>query len=180
MSDEAVRAIAVTCNKCGAALDVPAAARFVTCTYCGSRLEVHRSGGAAYTEILDSIEQHTERIAGDVEQIRRENELERLDREWMIRREELMVTGKHGARHVPGRFGAVFGAAVAVVFLIFWIGMASSAGAPGFFVLFGVIGLLVVVGGAIHHFAKAGEYQQAQREYNRRRAELIGKSRGGG
>jgi hypothetical protein len=76
----------VTYNKCGGALDIPAAARFVTCTYCGSRLEVHRSGGAAYTEVLDAIEQRTERIAEDVGHIRFQNELEQLDREWMMRR----------------------------------------------------------------------------------------------
>lgn len=185
MNDEAsaaaaVNAIAVTCGNCGAGLELPPDARFVTCTYCGSRLELHRSGGAAYTKVLDDLKQHAERIADDVGRIRMQNELEQLDREWMIRREGLMVTGKHGARHVPGKFGTIFGALIAVVFLIFWIGIASSMGAPGFFVLFGVIGLVAAVGGAIHHFAKADQYAQAERDYNRRRAELVRKMDGGG
>jgi hypothetical protein len=180
MNDAGVSAIAVTCNKCGAALDVPAGARFVTCTYCGSRLEVHRSGGAAYTEVLESIEQHTERIAEDVGQIRMQNEVERLDREWMMRREQLMVTGKNGTRHVPGRFGALIGAAVAGVFGVFWTVTATAAGAPGFFRLFGVFFVLFAIAGGIYAFTKAGEYEQTEREYHRRRAELLGKQQQSG
>jgi hypothetical protein len=168
-----VSAIAVTCNECGAALDVPAGARFVTCTYCGSRLEIHRSGGAAYTEVLDAIEENTERIAEDVGQIRLQNELEQLDREWMMRREQLMVTGRHGSRYVPGKVGALVGAAIAAVFGIFWTVAASSMGAPGFFPLFGVVFVVVAVAGGIYGFTKAGEYEQAERDYQSRRAALL-------
>ena len=169
---ESVRAVPVTCSRCGAALDPPAGTRFVTCTYCGTRLEVHRSGGAAYTEILESIHERTEQIAGDVEQIRRQNELEQLDREWMIRRESLMVTGKHGSRHVPGRAGALIGAVIVVVFGIFWIGSAASMGAPGFFPLFGLLVVAVALFAGVAQFMKAGEYERAEQEYQQRREQL--------
>jgi hypothetical protein len=175
-----VNAIAVTCNKCGAALDVPAGARFVTCTYCGSRLEVHRSGGAAYTEVLDAIEQNAERIAEDVGQIRLQNELEQLDREWMMRREQFMVSGRHGTRRLPGKVASLVGAAVAGVFGVFWTAAATSMGAPGFFTLFGVVFVLFAVGGGIYAFTKAGDYEQAEREYQSRRAALLRTRQGGG
>jgi hypothetical protein len=172
-NEPAVQAIAVTCGKCGAGLELPPDARFVTCTYCGSRLELHRTGGAAYTQVLDSIQQHTERIAGDVERIRRENELERLDREWMMQREQHMVSGKNGSRHVPGRAGSLAGAALAGVFGIFWTGLTISLGAPGFFPLFGLLFIAVAIIGGISAFTKAGDYEEAERAYQRRRAELF-------
>ena len=174
-SDDSTKAVAVSCNKCGAGLEVPRGARFVTCTYCGTRLEVHRSGGAAYTEILESIEERTEQIAGNVEAIRWQNELERLDREWMLRRDALMVTDKRGGRHVPGRTGAIVGSIIAAVFGTIWTGVAATMGAPGFFVLFGVVFIIVAIAGGLYSFGKAAQYEQAETVYSERRAELLRK-----
>src|SRR3954464_7478038 len=101
MSDT-TQVINVACNKCGASLPVTAGTRFVTCAYCGSQLEIPRSGSAVYTEVLQSIDQRTQRIEQDVEQIKRQNELEQLDRDWMMRREQFMVTNKNGVRSLPG------------------------------------------------------------------------------
>jgi LSD1 subclass zinc finger protein len=179
-NEDGVKTVAVSCNKCGAALDLPRGARFVTCTYCGSRLEVHRSGGAAYTEILESIDQRTEQIADNVEAIRWQNELERLDREWMIRRDSLMVTDKHGGRHVPGGGGALIGSIIAGVFGVIWTVAATSGGAPGFFTLFGIVFVVAAIGGGVYSVAKAGQYQEAEAAYNRQRGELLRKMQSGG
>jgi hypothetical protein len=173
--NDSIKAIAVACNKCGAGLDLPGDARFVTCTYCGSRLEVHRSGGAAYTEILETISQRTEQIAGNVEAIRWQNELERLDREWMIRRDSLMVSDKHGGRHVPGRGGAIIGSIIAAVVGVIWTGAAGAMGAPGFLVLFGIIFIIVAIAGGLYSFGKAAQYEQAETVYNQRREQLLAK-----
>ncbi|CAA9389144.1 MAG: hypothetical protein AVDCRST_MAG64-1093 [uncultured Phycisphaerae bacterium] len=170
--DDAAKALAVTCNQCGAALDLPAATRFVTCTYCGTRLEVRRAGGAAYTEILESIHERTEQIAGDVEHLRRQNELEQVDREWMMRRESLMVSTKHGGRHVPSGGAGLIVAALAAVFGVVWIGIAISMGAPIIFPLFGFVFVAVAVINGVTHVRKAGEYQQAEADYERRRRQL--------
>lgn len=64
--------LALTCNQCGASLEVPEETRFLTCTACSSQLEVHRSGSTAYTEVLEAVEP-----------VKVELELEKLDREWM-------------------------------------------------------------------------------------------------
>ena len=172
--DETVKAVAVTCNHCGAALDVPAATRFVTCTYCGTRLEVHRSGGAAFTEILQSIDQRTGQIAEDVEQIRRQNDLEQIDREWAMRREQLMVTTKHGGRTAPSRIASVFAIAVALVFGSLWL-KAGSHGAPGAMILFGLLVVGGIIVSAAFTFFKAGDFEQAERDYHRRRDEILRK-----
>jgi high-affinity Fe2+/Pb2+ permease len=89
------------------------------------------------------------------------------------------MTGKYGRRYVPGKVGTLIGAAVAAVFGIFWTATASSMGAPGFFPLFGVVFILVAVAGGIYGFAKAGEYEQAEREYQSRRAALLRSGQGG-
>ncbi len=73
---------ALSCNKCGAPLDVPSSANFATCSYCNSRLAIKREGGAHYTEVLDRIDTRTERMSGDLTAVRLHSELERLDREW--------------------------------------------------------------------------------------------------
>lgn len=176
--DETAKAIAVTCNRCGAALEVPPGTRFLTCTYCGTRLEVHRSGGAAFTEILQSIDQRTEQIAGDVEQIRRQNDLEQIDREWAMRREQLMVTTKHGGRTAPSRIASVFAIVIALVFGSLWL-KAASHGAPGAMALFGVLVVGAIIVGAVITFFKAGEFEQAERDYQRRRRETLRKMDGG-
>ncbi len=58
-----MRLLSLTCNHCGAPLEVPAKTRFLTCNYCSSRLEVHRSGSAVHTEVLEAIEERTKKIA---------------------------------------------------------------------------------------------------------------------
>ena len=59
----------------------------------------------------------------------------------------------------PGRGPSIaggIGGLIAAVFILFWIGGASDAGAPAWFVGFGVVGLLVAIGGAIYNFWNAG------------------------
>ena len=76
----------VTCNHCGASLQVPPAARFVTCRYCNSQLEIKRNESTITTEVLQQINQNTASMAEDLHAIRRETEIERLDREWNQKR----------------------------------------------------------------------------------------------
>ena len=166
-------ATTVTCNRCGAPLAIADSTRFVNCTYCGARLEVHRNGNALYTAVLDAIDQRTKEIAADVEVIRRQNEIERLDREWAMRREDLMVRGKDGSAAKPSVIGPVIGMLIAVVFVGFWSISAANAGAPGFFPVIGVLVILAVIIGTVSTLAKAGQYEQEQRRYEAERARLM-------
>ncbi len=161
--------LSVSCNHCGAPLSVSPETRFVTCAHCGSRLEVHRSDGAVYTQVLETVG----RIADDVQAIRRETELERVDREWQMRREGLMQRGKDGSVSRPSMAGSAIGGIVAVVFGVFWTGLTISAGAPGFFPLFGILFIGAGLFGAISGMTKSSEYDEAESEYQRRRAALL-------
>lgn len=167
--------VSVTCNHCGAPLDVAEDTRFVTCGFCGSRLEVHRSGGAVYSEVLERVSRQTEQIAGDVEVIRLQNELERLDREWMMERERYMVRGKHGRTSVPSATGGVIAAVVAAGFGIFWTIIASSMDAPSFFVLFGVFFVVVAIVMGAKTVGKAGAYENAHNAYQAERRVILQK-----
>jgi LSD1 subclass zinc finger protein len=163
----------VTCNHCGAPLEAPSGARYVTCAHCGSRLEIHRTDSSVYTEVLEVLDQRTREMAEDLDAIRRQNELEQLDREWSMRREGFLVHSKNGGTNVPSVAGGVIGCIVAVVFGIFWISITASTGAPGFFPLFGVLFIVVGLFAGISSMTKASGYQQAEQEYQQRRAELM-------
>lgn len=172
-------ALSVTCNHCGAPLEVPAATQFVTCQYCGARLEIHRSGGAVHTQVLEAIDQRTQRIAQDVDTIKLQNELERIDREWAAERERFMVRGRNGTMGLPGDGGGVGLIAsiligvIAVAFILFWIGTAFSMGAPIVFLIFGVGVLVVVILGIVIAANKSGPYRQAQIRYQDRRQAAL-------
>jgi hypothetical protein len=122
-----------------------------------------------YTQVLETVG----RIADDVQAIRRETELERIDREWQMRREGLMRRGKDGSMSRPSMAGSAIGGIVAVAFGIFWTGLTISAGAPGIFPLFGIIFIGAGLFGAIAGMVKSGQYEEAESEYQRRRAALL-------
>ncbi len=165
--------LSVTCNHCGAPLRVPGDVRFLTCIYCNSQLEVHTANGAAYTQVLNAIDQRTQQIAADVAEIKSRERLEQIDREWMMQRQSYMVRNKRGMESVPNSAGAIFGSVIAAVFGIIWIGFAASIGAPFFFPLFGVVFVIAAIVGGISAATKSAEYSNAEAEYQRERSRML-------
>jgi hypothetical protein len=108
-----------------------------------------------------------------LEEIKRQNEVAQLDREWQLERQQYMMANRYGRRQLPSQAGSVFGGVLIVGFGIVWTAMAASMGAPVFFPLFGVLFILVGVGVSIYSFTKAGAYQQALARYQRRRPQLL-------
>jgi len=170
---ESTEIVSVRCNHCGAPLQIAANARFLTCTYCGSQLEVHRSGGAVYTEVLQDIDARTQRIEHDVADIKRQNAIEQLDRQWAIQRQSFLVRNKDGSTDVPTVAGGIVGAVIAVVAGIAWIIFTASAGAPGFVPLFGLVFIGGGVFSAISTLGKASGYSSAESQYQVQRAQLL-------
>jgi len=184
---DATTLIDLSCNHCGAALQVGADTRFVTCTFCGSRLEVHHSGGAAYTSLLQALDQRTEQIAEDVEILKLQNQLEQLDREWQMYRDSALVRNKDGTTSEPSATGSVVGAVFAGVFGVIWtiiaIAMgagASSAGAPApfqlvacIFPLFGVVFVIGAIVMGIKGVTTGSTFSQRSQEYQSQRAALL-------
>jgi hypothetical protein len=152
---------------------LPVPRRFVTCAYCGAKLQIHRSSSAIYTEVLEAIDQRTQQMAADLDVIKRQNELEALDRQWMMQREQYMVRDKQGNASVPTAAGSMIGELIAAGFGIFWTITAASNGAPGFFVLFGLAFVVAAIVGGVIGSTKSGKYRSAERAYHHRREALL-------
>lgn len=163
----------VCCQGCGADLQIDDTLRFVTCNYCHTRLEVVHDTTVTHTRLLDKIEKNTGELAGKIKVLELQNDLERLDREWDSRRQTLLVRNKQGHISEPSSAGSMIGGIFAVVFGIFWIGMASSMGAPGFFPLFGIVFVGFAIFSMVNGMAKANAYRNHQGTYEIQREQLI-------
>jgi hypothetical protein len=169
--------VSVRCNHCGAPLEVGGQTRFVTCQFCHSQLEVKRTDSTVFTEEIREIAQSTRRMTGQLEVIELQNEIERLDREWMA--SNPVSFDKHGRPiSQPGPVGSVFGLVFAVIFAVVCFSMAgafSSFGGGGLFSVVPVgMGIFAIIA-AILGMVKSGNHQDAKGEYERRRAELVAK-----
>jgi DNA-directed RNA polymerase subunit RPC12/RpoP len=163
----------VSCNNCGAPLEVSASTNYVTCGHCGSRLAIKRTASAVYTELLEKLDQKTDVMARQLAELRYHAELERLDREWEQQRRGFLTKDKHGNLHEPTTAGAVLGGVVMIGFGLFFAVASGGMGAPFLFPLVGLgfagFGAYLLITGPV----KAREFQKAQAEYHRRRAAVT-------
>lgn len=72
----------LSCNNCGAPLEVSPNANYVTCSYCKARLAIKRNASTAYTEVLTQIGENTGQMAGDLRFMRLKQQLQLLDEHW--------------------------------------------------------------------------------------------------
>ncbi len=161
----------LTCNSCGAPLEVPVSANFVTCNHCSCQLAVRRSESATFTEQFDRLAEKTDQLSSRVDKLSTQNEMAALDREWQLERETYMVSGKHGHRSLPTQLGSAVGGIIAAFFGLFLTVSGAGAGA-GPETLFGFVFIALGVGSAINGFTKASNYKDAERRYRRRRGKL--------
>lgn len=170
----------LTCNSCGAPLEVPETANFVTCNHCSKQLAVRRTEDVTYTETLGRLAQQTEELTERLDDLSSHHQVEALDREWELEREKYMITHKNGSRDIPTEGGAIGNGVVATVFGAIWtsmtLGMPSQM--PGAVrVLFPLIGVMIIVGGifaSISTYQNAEKYRNAERRYRSRREDLTG------
>ena len=158
------------CIHCGANLRLANDATHVCCQYCNSELHVVHDGDRVSTELVREMQ---EGLQQKLEVLRVQHELERLDREWTMERENYMVTHKGGGRSIPSATGSIIMGVIAVVFAIFWLGGASSMGAPAPFVAFGVVFIIVVIASVINGVHKAGAHETGEQQYRASRRHLM-------
>lgn len=175
--------LSFSCNNCGAALEAPEKTNFITCNYCKSRLAVKCSTSAVYTEVIEEIREKVTDIHEDVEVIRLQNELERIDREWELEKTDYMVRTKAGHLVLPSLgFGAVVPGALAIIGGLILLGLFngteshSFGGPPLLFRLFPltfvIIGICTIIGG-LSGKVKHGQYQVALQRYQTRRQQVV-------
>src|SRR4051794_19655712 len=64
--------------------------------------------------------------ADQLDEIRHQNEVAQLDREWQLERDRYMVVGRYGGRYIPNRATSLIGGVVFAGFGTVWTVMAAS------------------------------------------------------
>jgi hypothetical protein len=123
-------------------------------------------------------------LSDQLAEVRHQNELARIDREWEIERQQYLIADRYGRRHVPTAGMGLATAILGGLFGVFWLVMAVSitGGAPNegpfvigkvVFPLFGVVFIAAVVGWGIHCQSRAMKYDAAFRAYRDRRSQMA-------
>jgi hypothetical protein len=163
----------VCCQGCGANLEVDESIRFVTCNYCHARLEVVHDTSNTHTKLLEELDQRTESMAKDIQVLKCESELERLDRAWESTRQAMMIHGKNGSVSEPSAASSTIGGIIAIAGGVFWMVATTSTPAPAIFSLFGLVFIGAGIFGMIGGNAKASEFVSLRSRYMARRSQLI-------
>lgn len=167
----------LSCNNCGAPLEVPSTANFLTCRYCGSRLVVRRTETTHYTELMEQLERSTQQLEDQAEYMRLRNAVDALDADWQRERRRHLIRRPNGSVQAPTRW--YLGTSIVVALVVFgltglWFYASASAG-PGAS-CFGWIGAVISLA-AVAHAAwvsnKVSNYNLAKRVYHQERGELL-------
>ena len=174
----------LNCNSCGAPIEIPASAQFVKCNHCHANLRIRRSGGGTFTEAVEKLQETTDQLAQQIDQLTQQNELAALDRQWEIEKESFKIQSKDGPSRLPTQ-GAAWAGGIGVVFFGgLWtiLAFAMTQSAPNFgpfaaakvvFPLFGLGFIAFGIFMAMSAHQAAQNYRSAERNYRRRRAELM-------
>jgi hypothetical protein len=157
----------LSCNNCGAPLAVPKSANFVCCNHCGTNLVVRRDSSVSYTEKVDEIHERTGSMVQQLADVRYQQELANIDRQWDLERQKYLVADDDGVRHKPP---VVLSIIIGTVFAAIGLGMLLLPAWP--VQLMGLLFLLAGVGAIIQSSSKAAALQRAQAEYQRRRSQV--------
>src|SRR4051812_36316925 len=122
--------VSVRCNHCGAPLQVPQDTHFFACTYCGTQLELHQSGGAVFTQTIEQIDQRTQRMEAELQELRRRQAIEDLDREWDVARQRMLSRNDDGSYRLPTPGVNVFAGVVLAGMGLIWMTLLFAFGVP--------------------------------------------------
>ncbi len=169
--------IKINCNSCGAGLQIPDKVEFFNCSFCGSQLKMVKSAGAQFTEVVGELVEHTEAISQNTNIIQLEKAIERLDRDWERRKEQLGLEEHDGSNRQVAI--TIMGGVASLAFIIFWINGASSMSShfddpmAKVFPLFGVAMLVIVLINMLSTPQKLSSFQKAKQQYEEKRRELL-------
>jgi len=126
------------------------------------------------------LEQVGAAMSQQLAEVRYQNELARIDREWAMEREKYYITTRYGQRQLPspgmgiavGVIGGIFG----IIWTVMAIAITGSAPSVGPFVvakvvfpLFGVVFIVVAIVMGSKWHAQAQEFARALERYQQRR-----------
>ena len=132
---------------------------------------------AAKARVLDGRAADGSAVEGHLAEIKHQNDLAQLDREWAMEREQYMVAGRYGYRYLPNRGTSLIGGIAICGFGLLWTLFAAGMGAPVFFPLFGLLFILAGAAVSAHAFMQANRYEEARLRHLRRRREMLNRDR---
>jgi hypothetical protein len=171
-----MKTIAISCNHCGAGLNPPDDARFITCSFCGTRLQVCHEGNAYFSRVMEAIAQDTAKMSGDLDVIKIQNEIERLDREWALEREKYVIRNQDGTT-TGGRVEGGFAALVIMIIVMGALAMSVIlfSGKMPILGIAPLVGMFFIVMQVYEAHQKGSLLEKAQARYNERRVLLLRK-----
>jgi hypothetical protein len=170
---------ALNCQKCGLALDVVYGLPFATCGRCGTRMELVSLQDSAHAKEVEDLKQENARLKVEIEASRLQNQLQRLQSDWQLKRPLLMVRGKRGVRYEPtimqGVLTGVLCVGMGIVWFVITAEFRSPEGEPLPFRYFGILPMIVGIVQAIHIIRKTHTFERARASYVAECAELQGR-----
>lgn len=152
-----MKLIALSCEQCGAPLEVPVDRKHVSCVHCGTALAVKQQGSVLFTEKIESLENRTSSMESELDQMRIEDALKRLDQQWESERTEFSLSLLTYPVIIPTHtLGCFVGSLIMV-----------AAFAVGY-LLNPFAGIVIAVGGFIagsHILTQADHYEKAMQAY---------------
>ena len=131
-------------------------------------------------EFAKSLFRGAEHMNNDgFKEVKSQNEISKLDREWEIEREKYMIVGAYGGRVIPDSLSSGLASIGILVFGISWVVLAISFSGfvgQGWANILPPIGLVFMVLGlflSLRAFQKAGQDKAAYERYQRRREEIL-------
>jgi hypothetical protein len=169
-----VKLTPVSCNNCGAPLEVADSTRFVTCAHCNSCLRVERTGNAVFTEMLEELEARTGQVEARTQQVewslkalRLKEEIEQLDRD---RYEQDKVLKQQGDQFVPM---AILGGVALLVIGLCIPGVGDWVIDQGPFVWFNILCVFLVAPALPLWHWQQSVRAEPDAHFQRRRSELT-------
>jgi hypothetical protein len=178
----------VACNACGKTLEVAEETRYALCATCGARLRVEQSGGAVTSAVLpaEAAEKAPEQppmppndvaapaagvahLSAQVARLKVAQQISELELHWA--QTEQGFRGRHGTLPSAGLSGFV--AVTVVIIGIVCIGMGSTVRSGTPMVVTGLFSIVLGFGMGLWGNARAKAYEEARRDYERRRNELV-------
>lgn len=147
-----MRLLSLNCDHCGGPMTVPLKARYVTCQYCNSQLHIVRNESAAWTEVVEAIEEKTDALMNSVRALELRQEIQDLDAQWERTLDRYRTRNKNGEVSLPTRRGAWVGAIIACVLGVLVI----HRFAP-------LIGIVVIAVGLIQMVVTLGKVSELER-----------------
>lgn len=159
-----MKVITLSCNQCGAPLEVSKRAQYVTCNFCTARLQIKHEDGSSWTE-------EVEELRSEVKNLKTREAVREYDQRWVEARKQYMNRNKKGEYSAPSKFEAT------LIFLFFSIPLSIS---QFFRSESHFMGYLVITLGVIYtlvQYAKADRFSKAKARYWDGRRRLLEKLR---